>query len=448
MGEVAAALAITPADVFEELRFVWELYAAEALFLTSFASGRGRVGARLALGLALFSVLSQGYFVWLRAMAPVVPVFPVVVALWYVALTLLMMAYFGWCFRVSFADALYVGIISYAAQHVIYAVVHEMLARWLWPQLSESLVVYVALSALACAVWYCLLYWFFSRRLSLAGQKILEGSPRDVIAMAALLVIFLCCTFGFQHLFTVFEGSRPTVIWMTLLLCLMVLGLQYTNFQAALAGRERAANEQMLREGARHWDLSRELIENVNRSVHNLKHVLRALEQLPDEQREGFVNDTSEYIRRYESLVYSENEALNTLLSEKALLCENRGISFSCAIGSVDLSFISMPDLYVLLGNTIDNAIEAVQRLSDPARRAITLQVQGRAGLVLITCDNPFEGNLRMRGGLPMTSKADALRHGFGLRSMRLIAEKYDGVLSVSTDDGVFTVQVSIPARA
>ena len=131
MGEVAAALAITPADVFEELRFVWELYAAEALFLTSFASGRGRVGARLALGLALFSVLSQGYFVWLRVMAPVVPVFPVVVALWYVALTLLMMAYFGWCFRVSFADALYVGIISYAAQHVIYAVVHEMLARWL-----------------------------------------------------------------------------------------------------------------------------------------------------------------------------------------------------------------------------------------------------------------------------------------------------------------------------
>ena len=107
-----------------------------------------------------------------------------------------------------------------------------------------------------------------------------------------------------------------------------------------------------------------------------------------------------------------------------------------------------MPDLYVLLGNTIDNAIEAVQRLSDPARRAITLQVQGRAGLVLITCDNPFEGSLRMRGGLPMTSKADALRHGFGLRSMRLIAEKYDGVLSVSTDDGVFTVQISIPARA
>ena len=118
MGDAVTVL-ITPAAIFEELRFVWELYAAEALFLTSFASRRGRVGVRLILGLALFSVLSQGYFAWLRAMAPLVPVFPVVVALWYVVLTLLMMAYFGWCFRVSFADALYVGIISYAAQHVI-----------------------------------------------------------------------------------------------------------------------------------------------------------------------------------------------------------------------------------------------------------------------------------------------------------------------------------------
>ncbi|OUP39130.1 ATP-binding protein [Olsenella sp. An188] len=447
MGEAAVALA-APAATFEELRFVWELYAAEALFLTSFASRRGRVGARLALGLALFSVLSQGYFVWLRAMAPLVPVFPVVVALWYVVLTLLMMAYFRWCFAVSYADTLYVGIISYAAQHVVYAVVHEMLARWLLPQLAERLVAYVALSALVCAAWYGLLYWFFSRRLSLAGEKILEGSPRDVVMMTGLLVIFLGCAFGFQHLFTNFAGSRPTVIWMTVLLCLMVLGLQYANFQAALMGRERAATEQMLREGARHWDLSHELIENVNRSVHDLKHALRALEQLPAEQREGFVNETSEYIRRYESLVYSENEALNTLLSEKALLCENRGISFSCVVGSVDLGFISMPDLYVLLGNTIDNAIEAVQRLSDSARRAITLQVQGRAGLVLITCDNPFEGELRMRGGLPLTSKADASRHGFGLKSIRLIAEKYDGVLDVSTDGGVFTVQISIPAQA
>lgn len=315
------------------------------------------------------------------------------------------------------------------------------------PQLTEHLAVYAVLSLLVCAAWYGLLYWFFSRRLSLAGEKILEGSPRDVISMTILLVIFLCCTFGFQHIFTIFEGGRPTVIWMTLLLCLMVLGLQYTNFQAAFAGRERAATEQMLREGARHWDLSHELIENVSRSVHDLKHALRALERLPAEQREGFVNETSEYIRRYESLVYSENEALNTLLSEKALLCENRGISFSCTVGSVDLSFISMPDLYVLLGNTIDNAIEAVLRLSDSARRAITLQLQGRAGLVLITCDNPFEGELRMRGGLPLTSKADALRHGFGLKSIRLIAQKYGGVLDVSSDGGVFTVQISIPER-
>ena len=53
-----------------------------------------------------------------------------------------------------------------------------------------------------------------------------------------------------------------------------------------------------------------------------------------------------------------------------------------------------------------------------------------------------------MRGGMPLTSKSDASGHGFGLKSIRLIAEKYDGILDVSTDGGVFTVQISIPARS
>ena len=447
MGDAVIAPAITPVAAFEELRFVWELFAAQALFLMSFAPRREHVVGRLAAGVALFSALSQCYFAWRWAFGELVGVFPVVVALWYVLLTLLMMAYLRWCFDVSYADTLYVGIISYAAQHVIYVLVHEALALWLWPALTARLGLYVVVSAVASSLWYWLLYWGLSRRLSLAGGRILEGGRRDVVLMTGLLVAFLCCTFGFQHLFTTLSGARPTVVWMTVLVCLMVLGLQYANFQAALMGRERAATEQMLLEGARHWNLSRELMDNVNRSVHDLKHALRALEQLPVERRGEFVNDTTAYIRGYESLVYSDNEVLNTVLSEKALLCERRGIAFSCTVGTVDVGFVSTPDLYVLLGNVVDNAIEAVERVSDASRRAITLQVQGQAGLVLITCDNPFEGELRMSGGLPMTSKPDVLRHGFGLKSIRLIAEKYGGVLSVSAEDGVFTAQVAIPAR-
>lgn len=434
-------------DVFEELRFVWELYAAVALFLMALSPSRNAL-PRLALGLAGFSVLSMGYFPWLGFVTKTSPEALILVGLWYVALTFLMTLYLRWCFSTSLSDALYAGIVGYAAQHVVYVLVHELLALWLWPALTSVLPLYVLVSLVVCAVWYGILYLTFFRKLGLAEGSLLANDTFDVLVTATLLCVQLSLAFGFQHLFHSYGENRAHAVWMSALVCLMVLGLQYANFQAVMANRERATTEQMLREAARRGDLSRDLIENVNRTIHDLKHTMRALEQMPSAGRDDFLNQTTEYIERYETLVYSENEVLNTLLSEKALLCESRGIHFSCALAQVDLGFLSMPDLYVLLGNLVDNAIEGVSALSDPARRAISLQFQSRAGLVLISCDNPFEGDLTMRGGLPVTTKGDEVSHGLGLKSVRLIVERYAGSLTVGAKDQVFTVQIALPDPA
>ena len=68
--------------------------------------------------------------------------------------------------------------------------------------------------------------------------------------------------------------------------------------------------------------------------------------------------------------------------------------------------------------------------------------------MLLIHVENPYQGGITFEDGLPQTTKADNRYHGFGMRSMRMIAEQYDGVLTANADDGVFSLDVLLPLPA
>jgi sensor histidine kinase regulating citrate/malate metabolism len=104
------------------------------------------------------------------------------------------------------------------------------------------------------------------------------------------------------------------------------------------------------------------------------------------------------------------------------------------------LSFMAPVDLYTLFGNALDNAIEANRKL-DAAGRFIELQIYKKKGLVMVQIANPFCGTLAMEGALPRTTKEDKNRHGFGVKSIREIIEKYDGVMEITTEQQVFVLK-------
>ena len=101
------------------------------------------------------------------------------------------------------------------------------------------------------------------------------------------------------------------------------------------------------------------------------------------------------------------------------------------------LNFMDPVDLFVFFGNLMDNAIEAVQVL-EPAQRSIQLSVTEKTGMVMIREENPTLNALQVEEGRAQTTKEDRDNHGFGLRSMEMAAEKYEGSLSFRVEDGVF----------
>ena len=92
------------------------------------------------------------------------------------------------------------------------------------------------------------------------------------------------------------------------------------------------------------------------------------------------------------------------------------------------------------MNNALSNAVEAVQGVPQ-GKRFISLTMQRDADMLSIHMENPYAGTVEMRDGLPQTQN-DQDYHGFGMRSMQRITEKYNGSLTVQPKEGLFLLDI------
>ena len=194
-----------------------------------------------------------------------------------------------------------------------------------------------------------------------------------------------------------------------------------------------------------HYRLSKETIALINQKCHDLKHQIYALRGTDVQEREAYLEEIAASVRIYEAIVKTGNEALDTILTEKSLYCKEKGITLSCVADGEGLSFIHTVDLFAILGNAIDNAIEAVSCICQEEMRCIDVLIYRRKGLLVINVVNPLQEQLVYEDDLPVTTKADKGFHGFGLRSIKYMAKKYDGVLRIQEEAGCFSLMVLLP---
>lgn len=108
------------------------------------------------------------------------------------------------------------------------------------------------------------------------------------------------------------------------------------------------------------------------------------------------------------------------------------------------LSFMTPADIYALMGNALDNALERV--LQEKAEeRVISLQIKGHGEMILIHMENRCSREPEFQDGLPITDKEDKQNHGFGVRSIRYITEKYHGELYMRVKNGMFFLDIIFP---
>ena len=125
------------------------------------------------------------------------------------------------------------------------------------------------------------------------------------------------------------------------------------------------------------------------------------------------------------------NRVVSVILNEYFQVAKDAAVSIDLDVLVPAELFVTAADLYVLLGNTLDNAIEACMELPKEQRR-ITLKLKKHNSMLYYEISNPYdEKHLhRARGNY----------HGFGLKNVAKCVEKYRGKLEVTKSNGIFRV--------
>ena len=129
------------------------------------------------------------------------------------------------------------------------------------------------------------------------------------------------------------------------------------------------------------------------------------------------------------------------VLESKRKLAAKKGIVLDYAVESGDYSSISDLDLCVILGNLLDNAVEAEEKASI---KEICARVKNAFGIIYIYVENYICCSVLENGGVEISSKESPYEHGYGLKSVRELVEKYNGNIRISEKGHHFIVEIMI----
>ena len=231
------------------------------------------------------------------------------------------------------------------------------------------------------------------------------------------------------------------------MICIVVLYLEGELFKKSQLMQEKELLDFLYKTQQEQYKISKENIAMINQKCHDLKHQLRALRNADQEQLNHYLGEIEESVEIYEAIVKTGNDVFDTILTEKSLYCKKHGIQVTCVADGSQLGFFDTIDLYAILGNAMDNAIEAVEKFNEKEKRQIDVMIYRQHNFLVMNIINPLPEKLVYEDGLPLTRKADKFYHGFGLRSIRQILKKYDGFLNVSEEDGCFSLKMLIPIQ-
>ncbi len=233
-----------------------------------------------------------------------------------------------------------------------------------------------------------------------------------------------------------------TICLYNILCCLMVLFIQFSVMNHQKVENELRITSQLLTSAEERYKESKENVNLINMKCHDLKHQIREYGKKGNINQSS-IEDLENMINIYDATVKTGNETLDLILTEKSLFCQKKKIKLTCLADCSKLDFIVDSDLYSLFGNALDNAIEAVTKINDKEKRNINLIVRNVGNYISISVENYFDEELKMgENGFPITTKKDTLNHGYGIKSIQYIVEKYNGRLTISHKEDMFSLYI------
>lgn len=286
--------------------------------------------------------------------------------------------------------------------------------------------------------------------LILAGQLLVEklvslrGNSQEVPGIP-LIFVPLCSIAMLLFLLYVKENTDTILV-------VIGLGLLSINFficylfqmlsDAYSSEYENRILRQKTQSYASQMELMRQGEERIKALRHDMKHHMGELKLLAEKNENSGIK---EYIEQMEEFMENPGEevssgnlemdsVLNYLIQRAKQELEQVKVKVQIP-GDIQHSF----DINVILGNLMENAIEAAGQTKE---KTLELKVWFKKGTLRMEIKNSFNGKLNKKKQEFLTTKEDREEHGIGLKNVRKIVEKYNGIMKIDAEDHIFSVKL------
>lgn len=361
-------------------------------------------------------------------------------------------------FKIPFKNAVFIAIAAYSAQHLAYEIFKLVLTPFdifaAQNMYGSNIVDFHDIDGAAIAailayidiyfLVYAIAYFFLGKKMR--GEVIRIKSMSLLILAGIILLIDVVLNAFIVYI----EGGYNKIYDVTIgiynsLCCVLVFYIQRSIVDVYDMKNELETVSLLLQQAKKQYEIKKEEIDLINIKCHDLKYQVGKYAR-----GEGLDGKSAEEIEKmisiYDATIKTGDEVLDIILTEKSLICQSKDIKLTCMVDDTDFSFISDGELFALFGNMFDNAIEAVSRVSESEKCCIDLNIHSEGSFISVMMENYYEGNILVDGeGIPITKKRDKNYHGFGMKSIRAVVEKYGGDLSIVAGDGVFRLNILLP---
>lgn len=183
--------------------------------------------------------------------------------------------------------------------------------------------------------------------------------------------------------------------------------------------------------------------DNLRAYAHDAKNHLSTIKNLNDNPEvEMYISKMIERLAEYGKVCHSGNHTLDVVIDKYVTECELNDIAFEFDIKNNNLTQIAPYDLVAILGNLLDNALEAAEKSKD---KKVSIETDFRNNFSVIIVSNSCDKNPQFSNSeLPVTTKSNKRLHGFGLKSVRKTIKKYNGDIAFYYDDMTKSFVVTI----
>lgn len=276
-------------------------------------------------------------------------------------------------------------------------------------------------------------------------NKILKVPTAFYIFPLITLVSVIC--FWYISLNQYLEFENQIILGIVSILLLLATLFVFFSFQANAQKEHKLLllqqEQDKIKTDITYYEILEKQNNNLRTYAHDAKKHLSAIKNLNNNMDiDIYISEMHESLSEYCKVSHSGNPPLDVVIDKYVTECALNNIAFEFDIKNNNLSQVKPYDLVAILGNLLDNALEASEQSQD---KTVSIETDFRNNFSVIIVSNSCDKNPKFNNSeLPVTTKSNKQLHGFGLKSVRKTIKKYNGDIAFEYDDQKKTFIVTV----